>query len=140
MIKNPNVIAEIQNHWRGVRQLQQVIRNNTTFCFASGGITVGNLSSLAHNLPLLNACAVLQDSLLQMRAEGVFACGNIFFGALHKASKNLVPWVDWILIQDVIKERNRLAHDAVVVPVNDCLRFVDAIEQELIAWNLLKKS
>jgi hypothetical protein len=138
MITDPVTLAELQSLWNGVRSFQQRIRNNTVFAFGGGGgIGATNLGRLAHNLPFLNGCAVLNDALLALRDQGVFTCRSFFLGALHKESKSVIPRVDWALIHEVIDKRNDLAHKSIVVPIDDCLRYVDAIECELEAWGIL---
>ncbi|MCH5374334.1 MAG: hypothetical protein JJ992_10170 [Planctomycetes bacterium] len=137
MIQDPIALAEIQQQWDGARQLRERIKANAVFGFTGAHIPVLNLSSLAYNLPFLHACAVLNDALLQLRDEGVYACRSIFLGALHNASKSAIPWNDWPLVGELIDRRNELAHKAVVISRKDCFRYIEAIENELRAWKIV---
>lgn len=138
MIDDQDALTEIRNSWNGVRQLQSQIRANTSFAFARGGVTVGNLSSMAHNLPLLHACAVLNDTLQQLCNEGKFACRQRTLGALLHASKTELPWSDWDLIEEVKKDRNDLAHDGTLISVELCIQYINAIEEELVVFGVLQ--
>lgn len=138
VISDTIVLNELRACWSGVRALQETIRKNTVFAFArGGGPSGGNLASIAENVSLVLACSVLNDALEQLRDEGHFSCGGRFLGTLHDKSKNILPWVDWDLIDTVIEDRNGLAHKAKVIPREDCLKYVDAIEQELRAWSVI---
>ena len=100
-------------------------------------MTVRNLSELAYNLPLVHACAVLNDTLLQLRDEGQFSCRKFFLGALLHDSRLSLPWADWTFMSEIVYKRNSLAHRGNLVSANDCLRYIEAIENELTAWNIL---
>jgi hypothetical protein len=53
------------------------------------------------------------------------------------ASANLLPWRDYALVDTGKTARNDLAHEAKLVDKANCFRFIDAIEAELKAWNVL---
>ena len=43
-------------------------------------------------------------------------------------------------LHQFLPDRNRLAHNAVIVPKQDCFKYIDAIEAELLAWGFLPVS
>jgi hypothetical protein len=40
-------------------------------------------------------------------------------------------------MSEIVDKRNSLAHRGNLVSANDCLRYIEAIENELTAWNIL---
>jgi len=92
----------------------------------------------AHNLPFVHACAVLNEVLRQLRDEGRFACDGRTLGALVGASKDQLPWCDFVATTELVKRRNEVAHDAKLVPRGECWQYIDAIKAQLLAWGVLQ--
>ena len=142
MIADPQVLSDVRQSWQGVRALQERIKTATVVTFAGGtglgGLAGRNLAIIAHNLPFLQACSVLNDALEQLSKEGRIKCSSRFLGALVNASKSAIPWIDHqIFAVEIVSKRNELAHKATVLSLEDCLRYIDNIENELKAWNIL---
>jgi hypothetical protein len=108
--------------------------------FTQGASAVIHLANIAHNLPFLHACSVLNDILEQLRDENHFQCKGRTLGALVKESEHHLPWNNFALIKEIVWRRNGLAHHSNILPREDCWRYIDAIEQELVAWKIVNPS
>ncbi len=91
----------------------------------------------SYNLPLVLAYAVLDRVLRELRDQGAFTCNTWKLGAKMAASQNVLPWQDYHLVDNGRVARNYLAHKAKLLSKADCLQFIDAIESELTAWNIV---
>jgi hypothetical protein len=90
-----------------------------------------------YNLPLVLAYSVLEEVLNTLESEGVFQCNAWQLGRKMGASKMALRWQDFTQVDRGRDARNALAHDAKLLSRMECLRFVDAIERELKAWNII---
>jgi hypothetical protein len=90
-----------------------------------------------HDLTLVFAYSVLQDTLEQLEYEGHFKSKTPGLRGRMHASRPVLPWQDFTLVDEGRERRNAFAHDRTVVPVEECVRYVDAIEQELRAWGIV---
>jgi hypothetical protein len=81
---------------------------------------------------------VLNNILEALRDEGHFSYQGRELGGLVRASQKALPWRNYPLIKnEVVQRRNDLAHRAAIVPCDDCGRYIDAIEAELIVWGIV---
>jgi len=139
VIANPQALEDLRASWDGVRQLRQKIYSAVMHgVIASPGLIF--IADAAHNLPFLHACGVFNDVLEQLRDEGHFRCSKRELGALVRASRKVLPWrrMNYLLIRkEIVKCRNDLAHHAAIVPRDDCWRYIDAIEAELVHWGIV---
>jgi len=137
MIKDGVTLHEIQTQWAGVLALRDKIQSHL---FASSGIDFAYpvfAADCAHNLPFLHACSVLNEALLQMRDEGLFACKSIFLGKLVEDAERHLKWVDYQAVVELVCKRNQLAHKGAILPRGDCWRYLSVIESELRGWRIL---
>lgn len=137
MIQDPTAAKEIQASWQGVRTLKDKTSAAITGSVAMGGTFTIFIADAAHNLPFLHACSVLNETLIQLRDEGHFKCQKFFLGALVKSSVKNLPWTNYPLIEEVVEKRNKVAHRGKILPRADCWRYIDAIENELLAWKVI---
>ena len=142
MMKDSSALQEIRESWGGVVSLRNNMRTSIAAAATSGfglGACVVSIADAAHNLPFIHACSVLNDSLLQLCKEGHFKCKSIFLGALVKDSKNSLTWDNYSLISDVVvNARNGIAHKGTIIPRKDCWQYIEAIENQLKSWKILK--
>ena len=108
--------------------------------FAEGAVFHLFAADEVNNLPFMDACAVLNDVLLQLSREGLFTCRSIFLEKLLAASKEKLPWNDFPLIQEGVERRNGVAHRGEILPRGDCWKYVDAIQAQFVAWSILEGS
>lgn len=80
---------------------------------------------------------MLKDALLHMRDEGLFRSGSTQLGALMHKSKSHIHWTDYSLVDDARKDRNRVAHDQLILKRGIVWEYVHAIETELVSWQIL---
>ena len=91
----------------------------------------------SHSLVLLFAMSVLEDVLRQLRDEGRFASKRNEMKRLMEASRSVLPWADFTLIDEAREKRNGVAHKREFLPAGDCARYIDGIEAELVRWQVL---
>jgi len=137
MISDLIALRELRDSWAGVRQLRDKVKACLLGSFAQGASFAIHIADITHNLPFIQAFSVLNDVLLQLRDEGHFECSSIFLGALIESSKNRIPWTNFELVREGVDRRNGVAHHGDIVPRGDCWKYIDAIEVELVAWNVI---
>jgi len=137
MISSLDVLEELRNSWNGVRILRTKISTIMMVSFSQGALSVRPLADVAHNLPLFHAYAVLNDVLLQLRDEKHFECERKFLASLLKASKTTLPWTQFDLVKEGVDRRNDIAHKGILLPSSDCWKYISAVEEELVAWNVI---
>ena len=141
MITDPSTLADIQAKWSAIRVL------------ASKGMTGAQLPSGSYiifpqkdpryfNLPLLLAYSALEQVLEQLAYEGTVPApsGRPTLHARLLAAQNSLSWTSFATIDEGRQRRNELAHDAALLNEQECLRFIGAIEIELIAWRIVTKT
>jgi hypothetical protein len=138
MIADTTVLSEIRESWKGVEMLRQKIKAAILGAFSEGSSFVLFAADAAHNLPFVQACAVLNDALEQLRDEGHFRCKGRLLGTLLYASKDKLRWKGFSTIEEAVNRRNAIAHHAQIVPRGECWRLTDAIRQELVSFNVLE--
>lgn len=137
MMKDNNVLKDMLRAWRGVRQMQAMLDTYADVALHRGLPQLPDYQNACHGLTLIYAYAVLQEVLEQLRDEGQFASRSGKLGTLMHESKKSLPWVDFDTIDKGRDRRNDVAHRQSIVPFAESRRFIDAIEQELIAWKIL---
>jgi hypothetical protein len=50
---------------------------------------------------------------------------------------SIVPWQDYALVDQARNSRNQIAHQRAVIERAETWRFIDAIEVELRAWQIV---
>ena len=83
--------------------------------------------------------ANILEVLEQLYLEGNFTCSDkgLNLGSLMWASKDALPWVNFIQVDKGREQRNKVAHDDLVLPRSETWEYIDAIEKELIAWKII---
>ena len=134
MITDPATLADVRQTWSAVKKLSsEGLYSRAT---SSGWVQV-NRPDDSFNLPLVLAYACLDQVLGELRDEGVFSCRWWHLGEKMEASRCVLPWQDYDEVFDGKEKRNRIAHEATLLPKSECLQYIVAIEQELNAWNIL---
>lgn len=139
MIQDPTMFQNLRQEWHAVRDTQSMVQRHLNAAASSGGLGVAvnlTLRDVCHSLVILFAFSVLEEVLTQLRDEGNFTSGSQL-GALMHASKSVIPWVDFNLVDKARQERNKVAHDQKILPRGDCWKYIDAIEAELLEWGIL---
>ncbi len=137
MMKDNNVLKEMVGAWEGVRKMQAMLDTYATTALVGGFPQLSDYQNACHGLTLIYAYAVLQEVLEQLRDEGQFVSSSGKLGTLMHESKKSLPWVDFAIIDKGRERRNDVAHRRSIVPLAESRRYIDAIEQELIAWKIL---
>jgi hypothetical protein len=106
---------------------------------SDGGVINETPPESFYNLPLLLAYAVLDQVLEELIDQGTIPWkgGRRLLGAKIAASRNVLLWKDYLLIDKGKAARNDLAHEARLLNRTECFRFIDAVESELRAWNVV---
>jgi hypothetical protein len=137
VIKDADARRDLVASWKAVRAAQGRVEMNVRYASAGGGGLSRSFLDSCHNLILIYAFAVFSDVLSQLRDEGAFKCKAWMLQKLMSASREGLPWKNFALVDEGRQRRNDAAHDFKVIPRRDCAKFIDAIEQELVAWGLL---
>lgn len=137
MVKDQAKLQNIQASWKTVCAVQDRVGANLAAGSGMFGFVTHNFRDLTHSLVLLFAFSVLQDTLTQLRAESAFTSGGNQLGRLMEGSETALPWVDFTKVDEGRVRRNNLAHEMQVLPRGDCWEYIDAIENELLAWGVL---
>ena len=140
MIKDPTALKEIRDSWSGVENLRQKLQRRLFASMGIGGIYPFPVADAAHNLPFIHAYSVLNDALEQLAREGKFSCNSIFLGKLLPASRSVIRWVNYPLVESGAGFRNDLAHHGQVIPRSECWKYIDAIKVELTQWEIVDAS
>jgi hypothetical protein len=137
MIANTQVLGDVRQSWNGVRELRQRVAIAVPYgVIAFPGLIF--IADVPYNLPFLHACGVLNDALEQLAMEQSFAYKGRNFGPLIDASVSILPWTKLPLIREAKDRRDGLAHRGVIVHRDDCLRYIDVIEAELVKWGIVR--
>lgn len=91
-----------------------------------------------YNLPVVLAFSLLDEVLGDLAGQGIFTPPpNAMLERKMKASRHVLPWVDYAAVNNARKRRNALAHKGTLIPKSDCLRFVGLIGTELKAFGAI---
>ncbi len=134
MIKDGGRLIQLRSEWNGVRDRQEYFRRNVLFAFAEGALNMRNLADPIYSLLLLYAFATLQSVLMEIRDQGTFSSRGEL-GELFKGSKTILPWVDYDLVNEGRRMRNKIAHSNFILSSKESFRYIDAIEAEA-SWIL----
>ena len=137
MIADTQVLGDVRQSWAGVRELRQTVDIAVPHGVLAFPVLIF-IADVPYNLPFLHACGVLNDTLEQLAIEQSFAYKGRNFGPLIDASVGILPWNDLPLICVAKDRRDGLAHRGVIVQRDDCLRYIDAIEVELVHWRIVR--
>lgn len=137
LITDAIVRADIAQEWAVIEGMKTWSRSSATI----GGFINETPPTEFYNLPLVLAYATLDEFLLQCIAEHVFTMPppppKPTLASRMDASVGHISWVDFSLAVQGRKARNGLAHEAVLVPKVDCLRYINAIGNELRSWGVI---
>ena len=137
MIRDSSVLQNVIDEWKTVRTTWDMVAANIVFSFAGGGYVSHEFRCVAYSLTLLFGFTVLEHILQQLQNEGHFSCQSTSVGKLMIASQHSLPWVDYTLVDEVRKRRNDIAHRQQWIEIDDCKRYLDAVENELRAWKII---
>lgn len=139
MIEDPAILAHVRAEWEAVRRSKDCVALN--LASAMGGIDgIGQshrFRNLAYALCLLYAFSVLEQVLVALRDQGAFVSRKSQLGSLMVKSKGILPWQNYELVDQGRIKRNEIAHQQAVIERADTWRFIDAIEAELRAWQIV---
>jgi hypothetical protein len=142
MIHDPTVKGEIEKEWTTIAYLTNY--NRSYVVGSAGGAAYINETppETFYNLPLVLAYAALDDVLAQFIVEGVFRClkknGNCFnLGDKMDSAKEAISWVNFDLVKEGREARNDLAHESKLVEKHRCLKYIQAVEDELKKWGVI---
>jgi hypothetical protein len=97
-----------------------------------------NFQEVPDSLLLLFGVSVLENTLEELRNQGVFVCKGRGLKGLMNASKTRLPWQNFENIQKIKDRRDQVAHHREFLRRGRCAQDLDAIENELLAWRVLE--
>jgi hypothetical protein len=138
VIKDTTARNSILEQWKTVRLYQAMMQTNTLGGFVVGAIYSPDFLNGCDTLVLVFAFSVFERALRSLYKEKVFAAeATAGVKGLMLASRASLPWVNFSLVDQAREERQQAAHGVKIVPREDSLRYVDAMEAELVAWGVL---
>ncbi len=137
MIADQEVLSEVENSWEGMLRTRARVQSAIVSPLGAPGSMAFMISDLAHNLPFIQAFAVLNDALLQIRDEGHFRSKKFFLGALVDASERHLDWIDFTLVKEGVRRLNDVARHGEILARKDCWRYTAAVEAKLTAWAII---
>ena len=93
-----------------------------------------------YNLLLVLAYCTLDNVLGELIRQGTVVCLKkqcFQLGDKMESAKSVIPWLDYNLINTGRTARNDLAHKSKIASKKDCLKYVEAVGQQLKAWNII---
>lgn len=137
MITDISALTDLKKDWGGINRLLSVIKG-TGYILPSGELICMDHPPESYNIPFLLSYGVLENTLLTFHAQGIF----IFqekktLNNLMEASRPNLLWKAFDIVNGGRIARNKLAHEAVLLTKDECIRFVDAIRLELVGWSIL---
>ncbi len=135
MIKDIKRKSEIVMNWKAVRILQKSL--TCEYLVPGYGFINEKSPDETYNLPFVLAFAVLDDFFSELREQGDLKCKSWMLGPKMKAAKNILTWKNYDLVLEGKEARDNLAHKGICACKNDCLMYIDAIENELKGWSIL---
>jgi hypothetical protein len=134
VISYQNQKNEIAQEWATVKRL---CRGGHGSIVRGGTFVQFNPPEGFRNLPLVLGYAVLDQVLNILISEGLFSCNSWMLGPKMEASETVLPWHNYALVDAGKAARNRLAHEGKLLDDGQCLVFIEAIEAELKAWDVI---
>jgi hypothetical protein len=138
MITDPEALKGIRDSWNTVRILEARIQTTLHPGLFSLVPVMTNFQEVPDSLLLLFAVSVLETTLEQLRDQGVFVYKGRGLNGLMNASKKALRWQNFKEIQKIKDRRNQVAHDREFLRNGECAQYLDAIENELLAWPVLE--
>src|SRR5262249_13401219 len=133
MIKDAAKIVEIQKEWATIVSLVNWSRG----WMSEAAYINETPPDEFYNLPLVLAYSTLDSVLDQFIDEGVFQCKYRQLGRMMESAKTGIKWRNYDLVSEGREARNDLAHENAIVDKAHCLKYVDAIGNELRGWGLI---
>lgn len=131
-------VARLTAMWRTVRIMEAEIRTNTN----SGQLTLipmlTGFARVPESLLLLFAVSVLEDALVALRRAGAFECRTSRLAALMAASRDALPWRDYLAVENAKLRRDGVAHRHELLKLGECAKYLDHIASELLAWKAIE--
>ena len=140
MIRDATALGEVRAEWQYVTGARDLIARNLAAAHPgiSGMGQSHEFRNLSYNLCLLFAYSVLERVLRELRDEGIFSSSKEL-GALMANSKTVLPWQDYSKADEGRERRNDVAHRRHILERADCWKYIDAIEDELVAWGVVAR-
>jgi len=134
MIKDAEKLKQLNRQWATV-----VLLSNWSAGLAVAGISDQPADEF-YNLPLFLAYGALGDFLIQLNFEQPYMPKDARnqLGNRMRYSRELLNWRDFDLVEEGRKARNELTHEGRLVTKQRCLHYIEGIESELRAWDVVK--
>lgn len=134
MIGKKKISESLVCDWQGVRGTLALVKSNMNGAFSAGGTV--RFADLSYGLVLPLAFSVLHRALIELRGEKVFLCSSNALESLMQSSRNALPWVDYRAVRIGREVSDNFVHNQRIPTSATTWKYVDAIETELVAWNI----
>jgi hypothetical protein len=137
MITDPLALQHVRDSWETVRESERAAGLTMVKAFLSGLPAGTAPAELFWGLLVLFAYSVVEDALLELRDQGVFACQKSNLKELMERSKTGLTWLDFAVADEGRERRNDVAHRRMRFPPAQCKRYIESVEAELKGWGIL---
>ena len=136
---DPQIQSDIAKQWAVVRTLCR--GSHRQVAVPGAGTICETPPDELFNLPLVLAYSVMDQVLDELILQGTLpkppGRNSILLGTKMDASRAHLSWLDYAEIELGKNARNDVAHEGILLPKVDCLRFINAIERELKMWGII---
>ena len=138
MIQDAEVSTAIRKSWETVRIVEAQIDANLNFSLFSLVPAMSGYCVVPESLLLVFAISVLEDALRELVKEGKISCSSAKLKKIMLESKASLLWQDFDTVDEGRELRNRIAHEKKFLEQHDHHKYLNAIENELVAWGILE--
>jgi hypothetical protein len=139
MITDPAALSFIRQQWTTVTRFRAGSHRQSMI---PGGPCINETPPESFfNLPMILAFAVLDQVLDEFIDQGLVPRPpgrRPLLGTKMEVSRSAIHWHDYPRVERGKNERNGVAHEGRILDRKSCLDFIDAIESELRAWQILQ--
>jgi hypothetical protein len=137
MIQDRVELQGIRDSWQSLQEYERAANLTIVKAFMSGLPAGTRPPELFWSLLLIFAYAVLEEALLELRDQSVFACPDSRLKPLMAASRSALTWVNFVEADEGRERRNDIAHRQVLIDPNESKKYIACIQTELKAWGVL---
>jgi len=135
LITDVTALSAIRSEWSAVVKVRERMRN--LMAGPVGSIADGALHSVVYNLPFLLAFNVLEKVLRALRKQRQVPGSSEQLGELMDTFQGDPSWLEWSVLRDGERRRNAIAHAGELFSGVECLTDIEAVEEQLGAWEIL---
>ena len=136
LITDVTALAAIRSEWSAVLIVRERMRK--LMAGPVGSIPDGALHSVVYNLPMFLAFNVLEKALRVLKKQRQIPGHSDQLGDLMDIFQGDPSWLERSVLRDGERRRNAIAHAGELFSGVECLADIEAVEEQLRAWEILE--